>query len=159
VTSASNPQLARVRLHPAVIVIGCFLGSVLARHTCLLNLPPEILLALRYIGIAFQIVGFVALVLSYSSMARAKTTIDPSEHSSKVVTSGMYAYSRNPIYLGWFFFISGMGFRNASLSVLAIAVAMILLLFWAVILKEETYLESKFGDEYLSYKNSVRRWL
>jgi len=92
-------------------------------------------------------------------MARAKTTIDPNVHSSKIVTSGIYAYSRNPIYLGWFVLIAGRGFMNASLLVLLVAVTMLLLLYWAVIVEEEKYLESKFGEEYLSYKKRVRRWL
>jgi len=99
------------------------------------------------------------LLMSYGSMAAARTTIDPSEHSSKVVTSGLYAYSRNPIYVGWFLLIAGIGFRNANLLVLVIAVTMVLLLYRAVILEEEAYLEKKFGEEYLRYKKSVRRWL
>ena len=148
-TSASDPQLAQVKLHPAVIVIGCFAVSVFAKDLWHLNLAPAILTALRYIGIAFEIIGVAVLLMSYGSMAAAKTTINPSEHSSKVVTSGLYAYSRNPIYLGWFLFIAGMGFRNANLIVLIIAVAMIFLLYWAVILEEEKYLEQKFGEEYL----------
>ena len=99
------------------------------------------------------------LVMSYGSMAAAKTTIDPREHSSKVVRSGLYAYSRNPIYLGWFLLIAGIGLRNASLLVLVVAVTMLLLLYWAVIVEEEAYLEKRFGEEYLRYKMSVRRWL
>jgi len=104
-------------------------------------------------------VGVATLVLAYGSMARAKTTIDPREHSSRMVTSGIYAYSRNPIYLGWFLLIAGRGVMNASLLVLLIAATMLLLLYWAVIVEEEKYLERKFGEEYMTYKRSVRRWL
>ncbi len=158
-TSVNDSTLAQVKLHPAVIVIGCFAASVFAKNIWQLNLVPEVLLVSRYIGLAFEFVGFAALALSYGSMAWAKTTIDPSEHSSTLVTSGLYAYSRNPIYLGWFLFIAGIGFRNASLLVLVLAVTMVVLLYWAVILEEERYLEGKFGEEYLRYKRSVRRWL
>jgi protein-S-isoprenylcysteine O-methyltransferase Ste14 len=154
-----EPQLAQVKLHPAVIVIGCFAISVFGRNTWRLNAAPDVLLALRYIGTAIEIVGVVALAIAYSAMARAKTTINPSEHSSTVVTTGLYAYSRNPIYLGWFLFVAGIGFRNASLLVLVIDVVMILLLYWAVIVREEEYLANKFGEQYLSYKRRVRRWL
>lgn len=52
-----------------------------------------------------------------------------------------------------------MGFGNANLLVLAVAVTMLLLLYWAVIVEEERYLEKKFGEQYLSYKKRVRRWL
>src|SRR5262245_6563446 len=157
--SAKDPQLSQVKLHPGVIVVGCVLLSALARHAWHLNLDSEALSALRYIGLAFMLVGVATLVLAYSSMARAKTTIDPRVHSSRIVTSGIYAYSRNPIYLGWFVLIAGRGLMNASVLALLVAVTMLLLLYWAVIVEEERYLENKFGEEYMAYKRSVRRWL
>jgi protein-S-isoprenylcysteine O-methyltransferase Ste14 len=92
-------------------------------------------------------------------MARAKTTLDPRVHSSRIVTSGIYAYSRNPIYLGCFVLIVGRGLIYASVLVLLLAVTMLLVLYWAVIVEEEKYLERRFGEEYMSYKRSVRRWL
>ena len=55
--------------------------------------------------------------------------------------------------------VAGIGFGNASVLVLVIAVTMVLLLYLAVIVEEEAYLEKRFGDEYLRYKKSVRRWL
>jgi protein-S-isoprenylcysteine O-methyltransferase Ste14 len=159
VISAKDPQLSQVKLHPGLIVIGCLLLSALARHAWHLNLDSESLSALRYIGLAFMFVGVATLVLAYSSMAWAKTTIDPKVHTSRIVTSGIYAYSRNPIYLGWFVLIAGRGLFNASVLALLVAITMLLLLYWVVIVEEETYLESKFGEEYLTYKRSVRRWL
>jgi len=162
-TSANEPELARVKIHPAVIVIGCFMVAVgvrvFGRGFLILSLAPEVFEVCRYIGIALEIVGVSVLLISYGAMARAKTTIDPSQQTTTVVTSGLYAYSRNPIYLGWFLVIAGMGIRNASWLLLVIAFAMLLLLYWAVILAEEAYLERKFKEEYLIYKQRVRRWL
>ena len=155
----AEPQLSQVKLHPALIVVGAILLSVLVRNAWHLNLDSEALSTLRYIGLALLFVGVTTLVLAYRSMARAKTTIDPRVHSSTIVTSGIYAYSRNPIYLGWFVLIAGKGLINASALVLLVAVTMLTLLYWAVIVEEEKYLESKFGGEYLTYKRSVRRWL
>lgn len=155
----NDPQLAQVRAHPFVIVAGGLLASALARNTWQLNLAPGILTVSHSIGIALRIIGVTVLFISYGSMTVAKTTINPSEHSSRLLTSGIYAYSRNPIYLGWFLIGAGIAFRSASLLVLATAVTMILLLYWAVVLHEEVYLETKFGEEYSSYKKRVRRWL
>jgi len=84
--SSKDPQLAQVKLHPAVIIIGCLLVSGLARQTWHLNQAPGILAVFRYLGIAFRIAGVAVLLMSYGSMVAARTTIDPSEHSSKVVT-------------------------------------------------------------------------
>ena len=158
-TAPNDPQLAQVKLHPAVIVIGCLALSAFARHAWRLTLDPAALSALWYVGLAFVIVGVATLVLAYSSMALARTTIDPKVHSSTIVTSGLYAYSRNPIYLGWFVLTAGRALMYASLLALLVAVMMLLLLYWAVIVEEEKYLESKFGDEYMAYKRRVRRWV
>jgi len=159
VTSGKDPQLPQVKLHPGVIVVGCLLLSVFAKHAWPLNLDSESLSTLRHIGLAVTFVGVATLVWAYGSMARAKTTIDPRVHSSRIVTSGIYAYSRNPIYLGWCVLLAGRGLMNASVLVLVVAVTMLLLLHWAVIVEEERYLESRFGEEYVTYKKRVRRWL
>ena len=55
--------------------------------------------------------------------------------------------------------LAGIGLRNGSWLVLVTAVTMVLLLYGAVILQEEAYLEKRFGDEYRRYKKRVRRWL
>ena len=84
--SARNPQLAQIKAHPAVIVFGCLFVSILARQKWLLNLAPEIVVALRYIGVSLEVLGLAVLILSDRAMAKAKTTILPDEHSSTVVT-------------------------------------------------------------------------
>lgn len=109
-------------------MIGCFLLSVLARQTWKLDLAAEGLAVSRRLGVACQVLGAAVLLMSYGAMAVARTTIDPSQHSSNLVTSGLYAYSRNPIYQGWFLLIAGIGIRNASVLVLLTAVTMVVLL-------------------------------
>lgn len=69
------------------------------------------------------------------------------------------ALQRKAIYLGWSLFIAGIGFRHANWFVLALAVAILLLLYWAVILEEEKYLEHKFGEECEHYRKRVRSWV
>ena len=87
-SSAKDPQLARVKLHLAVIVFGCLLLSALARNTWHLSLDAESLSVLRYVGVALVVIGVATPVLAYSSMARAKTTIDPNVHTSKMELPG-----------------------------------------------------------------------
>ena len=70
-----------------------------------------------------------------------------------------YRLSRNPIYLGWFLFVLGQGVKNVSLFQIVVSFLMIGLLHWAVVLREEKYLEDMFGSEYLQYRARVRRWL
>ena len=157
--SAHDKSLARIKIHPAMIIITSVGVGAIAGNFWQLDMAEENLLIIRRFGLAFAGIGLLVLVLAYASMARANTTINPSEHSSKLVSSGIYAYSRNPIYLGWFVVLVGMGLTNTSFLALIVSLLMIFLLYWLVIVEEESYLESKFGEEYLQYKKNVRRWL
>ncbi len=72
---------------------------------------------------------------------------------------GPYRFSRNPIYLAMVLLQLGFGVWANSLWFFALAILSALLLAWGVILREERYLEHKFGDGYVAYRTRVRRWL
>ncbi len=65
----------------------------------------------------------------------------------------------NPIYLSMVMLLSGTGIWANSGWFLVLAVLAAVLLNWGVILPEERYLASKFGDTYLTYRRRVRRWI
>jgi protein-S-isoprenylcysteine O-methyltransferase Ste14 len=72
---------------------------------------------------------------------------------------GPYRFSRNPIYLAFSLFQLGIAIWVNSAWLLATLVGAVALIHSVVIPKEEQYLEGKFGEQYLDYKASVRRWL
>ena len=85
----------------------------------------------------------------------------PSVHepTNAVYQSGIYAYSRNPIYLGvLLWMISGALFFDKT-WIMIMAFILIFFMNKVVIEKEEAYLEEKFGEDYLAYKQKVRRWI
>lgn len=133
--------------------------SLPGQHHWLLHLSPGAAALLRNAGSALIVLGALTLAFAYGAMARARTTINPRIHTRTIVTRGIYRFSRDPIYMGWFVFLLGGGLRNGSLFQVLVAALMIVLLHWAVGLKEEKYLENAFGEEYLRYKRNVRRWL
>ena len=94
-----------------------------------------------------------------AAFTRAKTNISPYQPTKAIVTSGPYRFTRNPAYMGFTMIVSGVAVMAEALWVFAALVPTIALIDRAVIAREERYLESKFGDEYLSYKRRVRRWL
>jgi len=151
-------SLARVRIHPAVLVLGALGLAALERglwpHT---DVPPTAVLHLA--GRILMAAGAVMLIVAYATVLRAGTTIDPRTPSAALVSTGIYRLSRNPIYLGWFLFFLGGGLSRGSLFDVGVAVVMIGLLHWAVVLPEEAYLERRFGDAYRQYRRSVRRWI
>jgi len=110
--------------------------------------------------------GWVAILsglgLAFSavkSMKQANTTFDVNEPVTTLVSSGPFKISRNPIYLAYVLVVVGL--------------PLVLGFYWGVILspvaldaynrlvisKEEAYLQAKFGEKYLKYKATVRRWL
>lgn len=157
-TSRPEPPLAAVRIHPAFVVMGCFLATILGRETWVVRLDESLSVWAELLGTGLIAVGVLLLVVAYGTMARARTTIDPRQQTTSLVTKGVFSLSRNPIYLGWFALTTGIGVSSRSVSSLTFAFLMVGLLTWAVVVPEEAYLERVFGDEYRQYKARVRRW-
>ena len=83
----------------------------------------------------------------------------PTSSTNRIIKTGIFAYTRNPIYLAFVLFLLSMFlvFENVMYFLSAIGLA-IWLHHW-VIKIEESFLQSKFGEEYVQYKKSVKRWL
>ncbi|MCI0467798.1 MAG: isoprenylcysteine carboxylmethyltransferase family protein [Beijerinckiaceae bacterium] len=143
-------------------------------------LPPVILAAAVILGLAvnfflpapflpdaiatpfgmFVTIGAFALAfLAIREMFAANTPLDVRKPSTRIVTSGVFRFSRNPIYLGMLLLCTGIALLANSLWVLLIVLPLTLILQKGVIEREEAYLERKFGGEYLRYKAKVRRWI
>ncbi|TJW95650.1 MAG: isoprenylcysteine carboxylmethyltransferase family protein [Mesorhizobium sp.] len=76
-----------------------------------------------------------------------------------MVTSGVYRVTRNPMYVGMAPVYAALALALGSLIALILLPAAVLVIHRRVILREEQYLEGKFGSEYRAYKVRVRRWL
>ena len=120
---------------------------------------PFGLVKLPLIGSAFVIAGVVLMVLALAEMRRYRTTPIPHMEADALVTSGIFAFSRNPIYLGDLLVLLGLSFRSGSL----IGIALVPILFWVLktrfILPEEARLEARFGEKFAYYCTQTRRWL
>jgi protein-S-isoprenylcysteine O-methyltransferase Ste14 len=119
--------------------------------------PPSLPRAL--IGLVLFLAGIFLAAWSVRTFRRAHTDVLTSQPASTIVTTGPYGFSRNPIYVGMFLGLSGLAIAFNTLWFLAVLVAMVFVIRFGVIAREEIYLESKFGARYLDYKARVRRWL
>jgi protein-S-isoprenylcysteine O-methyltransferase Ste14 len=92
---------------------------------------------------------------------QAKTTVHPHQpdKASTVVSNGIYRYSRNPMYLGLVLLLIVEGLVLKNWSMLFVVWGFIAYLSRFQIVPEERALEMKFGQEYLDYKEKVRRWI
>jgi len=108
----------------------------------------------------FLIVGGVVVIIWAARLfERAGTTIKPFEESSMLVVGGPYRYSRNPMYLGMVFVLTGVGIVLGTLSPFAVIPVFIWLIQRRFIQPEEEMLETTLGPAYVEYKRRVRRWL
>ena len=105
--------------------------------------------------------GVVIILTSAVTFRRANTTLDPvnPDKASSLVSTGIFSFSRNPIYVGFLMFVLAFAVASGNLLSLIFVPA-----FWATanrlyIEPEEAALETLFGKDYLAYKHRVRRWL
>lgn len=137
-----------------VICIGVGFAAYLIR-------PSRIGLALGLRGTGLLLIlGAVALALWAQRIMRAAgTNIRPDLPATAIVATGPFARTRNPLYLSLLAIYAGIGIMLASKTFLWVIVPLALVLHFGVVLREERYLEAKFGDVYLTYKARVRRWI
>jgi len=111
------------------------------------------------------VVGAILFVLGASmpinarrAFHKAETNIRPDKPTTAIIISGLYAHVRNPIYQGAAIALLGLALMLGSDWILLLMVPMLLVLHYGVVLREERYLEQKFGEAYWHYKATVPRY-
>ena len=115
----------------------------------------------RTLAIIMWSLGFTIAIAGLLEFWRAKTTVNPlsPEAASAMVTSGIYQYSRNPMYVGLLFALVGWAVWLSHLVAFGLLPFFILYINRFQIEPEERALSVKFGEQFRQYRNSVRRWL
>lgn len=93
------------------------------------------------------------------TMRRAGTNPDPRRPATVLVTDGPFRLTRNPLYLSLTLLYAGVAFLADSPWSLLFLPAALVVVHFGVVLREERYLERKFGDSYRRYRATVRRWI
>jgi protein-S-isoprenylcysteine O-methyltransferase Ste14 len=145
----------------AEVIFGVpFLIGIAIQFIVPFSFPPGILRkALIPVGIILIITGIGLVVLARREFARFSQPTDPGHPTSKVVKTGAFAISRNPLYLGGALVFFGAALALNLLWALVMLLLSIILCHYVLIIPEEQYLAAKFGDEYKEYTASVHRWL
>lgn len=113
------------------------------------------------IAITVLVAGLALMLAAVFSFARAKTTVNPLRpaRASHLVTSGVFAWSRNPIYLGDLLVLVALALWWGQIVAFALLPLFVLYLNRFQIEPEEEALTHLFGEEYRQYQAQVRRWL
>ena len=115
----------------------------------------------KLISFILLFIGILILINPILKFIKFRTTIDPIKFKkvNKLITSGIYKYSRNPMYLGSLMIV--ISTTIFYLNIFSITTP-IIFYFWInkfQIKREEIFLTEKFGKEYLLYKTKTRRWI
>jgi protein-S-isoprenylcysteine O-methyltransferase Ste14 len=111
-----------------------------------------------WIGVAACAAGLLMLLWSLISFSRSFRIGIDTEHPDKLITSGIFAFSRNPLYVAFAGILTGefMIFPN---WILLVYLAGFCALVHRQVLREEDYLKGHYGQDYLDYCQRVRRYL
>lgn len=145
---------------PPIIYTGAFaLSWVLQEAAPLAFLDANLAGAPKWLGLGLAGSGFMLDLLAMSALVRHRTAILPNMGSSALVSSGVFAYTRNPIYLGNTILLIGFAIAlRWGWLLLAVPITVIAVTHLAIA-REEKHLSARFGDAWSAYAARVRRWL
>ncbi|NIP30711.1 MAG: DUF1295 domain-containing protein [Candidatus Dadabacteria bacterium] len=110
-------------------------------------------------GILIVLLGISIILITARLFKRFNTPIKPFKQSTYLITTGLYKYTRNPIYLGMVIILIGLAIYLGSVSSFFVIPIFIWLIQTNFIEIEEEGLLNTFGRDYVSYKKKVRRWI
>lgn len=138
-----------------------FLAALLAMTALHVWLPLARFVSppISYFGVVLVIAGLGIAGTAAASFAKAGTPVVPFETSTTIVTTGLYRFTRNPMYLGMILVLLGVALLFGTVTPLLPIPLFVWVIRSRFVLPEEAFLEELFGAEYLAYKSRVRRWL
>ena len=113
----------------------------------------------RWLGIAVMALGLAVVLRVFRTMRAAGTNVDPRRPTTAIVTTGLFRFSRNPIYVGLTLTYLGLTLAFNTWWGLVLLVPVLMTMHRGVVLREERYLEQTFGEQYRQYYCRVRRYL
>jgi protein-S-isoprenylcysteine O-methyltransferase Ste14 len=146
-----------LKIPPPVIVLILVVSNFLSsKKIDIINIPNQTL-----VSIIILLIGVFILIVPVSKFIKSKTTVNPIKFKkvNKLITSGIYKYSRNPMYLGFLMIVISTSIYY--LNIFSI-ITPILFYFWInrfQIKREEIFLTKKFGQKYITYKSKTRKWI
>ena len=152
-----------MHVHPPIvtaIAVGIVLGADRFAPQLSVFLPGQ-----RIIGGAVAVAGIALVLWAIGHFRREGTTVLPDRLEERaadmtaLITSGPFAFSRNPIYLGKALLVTGAGLGVGSLVAPFVLAAFVWFIQTRQIVPEEQVLARRFGPEYERYAAHVNRWL
>jgi protein-S-isoprenylcysteine O-methyltransferase Ste14 len=162
-----SAQAAPADDHPGVIArppriayLLLAIGAILERLSPWPLLPASSMAVSRYgLGAGLAAIGLILMAHAVRAFRKEGTNVETPKPTTALVTGGVYARSRNPMYVSLLLLFAAIAvFANSAWFAFLLAIYFVVLRF-GVIAPEERYLQRKFGGAYGDYRAHVRRWL
>jgi protein-S-isoprenylcysteine O-methyltransferase Ste14 len=148
---------ANVAVLPPLIPLAMVGGGLAAHFAFPLALAPAGIA--MPLGVVAVLASIVLVAAAARELSKARTAFDVRKSTTALVSSGVFRWSRNPVYFSMVLLCLGIALLMNSLPMVLLSLpAGSLLCLW-IIRPEESYLERKFGEAYLTYRATVRRWI
>ncbi len=155
--SQDHPNI--VVIPPLALLVAVAASFALKAFFPLPVLPPFPWGAGLVLGVPLMIGAFWVNFAGAGRFLAEGTPINPYKPVQKIVASGVYRFTRNPMYLGMLAALIALGFIFSNAWVLPAAIILFAIFHWGVVLREEAYLKKKFGAPYEDYLRKTRRWI
>ncbi|PYR38118.1 MAG: isoprenylcysteine carboxylmethyltransferase family protein [Acidobacteria bacterium] len=150
--SADNPG---VIVWPPLLYGGALIVVLILRAVW----PMPIVAATTvWLGLAFVVIGLAIMATGRRTMTAAGTNVNPSRPATTIVSSGPFRFTRNPLYVGVTLIFGGLTLAFNTWWGFIVLVPVLITMHFGVVLREERYLERKFGEPYRQYRSRVRRY-
>lgn len=150
---------AAVRFPPPLVYLAALAAGVLL-HAWVVALPLAVGRGVRIaVGLAVAGVGGALVAAALGLFRRTGQDPEPWKPTPEIISTGVYRFTRNPMYVGMALLQAGIGVGLGNAWVVALVPVSLAVVYAIAVRHEEAYLERKFGAAYLAYKTSVRRWL
>ncbi|MHB1110271.1 MAG: methyltransferase family protein [Devosia sp.] len=158
--SERNDTPGLIMRPPFFLAIAFVLALILDWLTGLGFLAAPSIVSLQFwAGVLVAAAGIALSFGGFQEFKRAGTNVDPFEPALKLVTSGPYRFTRNPMYLGMVMFLLGLSLMLSLEWGLILTPILWLAFDRLVVVREEAYLGRKFGEPYRAFLARTRRWL
>jgi protein-S-isoprenylcysteine O-methyltransferase Ste14 len=150
---------AAVRFPPPLIYLAAVVAGVLLHSFIFpfpLVLPPTVRVGVAALA---ALIGLAIFRSAFGLFKRTGQDPKPWKSTPEIISTGIYRFTRNPIYLGMALIQLSIGIGLGNGWIVALVPPVLVMIYVTAIRHEEAYLERKFGETYTNYKASVRRWL
>jgi protein-S-isoprenylcysteine O-methyltransferase Ste14 len=135
-----------------------------------LFIPSPLLFTPAYFGSNYYLFPvIIGLLVTFTGQAIRGATIglayivrggkEGKVYAEELVTTGIFNHCRNPLYVGNILMLVGVGILSNSLLYMAVFIPLFLFIYQAIVLAEENFLRSKFGEQFINYTKRVNRWV